>query len=136
MTYGALSSTELVIRRALQEAVDAATREIARAADRARGVLQPRRRPWPGCERFEEAATDYERALSLDPAPAASIPRSSTTSSSSCCAPGASRKDDPAGARHLERYRAILPEGRHVDDIEKWADHFKGVETVWYRDRA
>jgi len=35
----------------------------------------------------------------------------------------------------LERYRQVLPRGRHVDDIAKWADSFNGVETVWYRSR-
>jgi len=38
--------------------------------------------------------------------------------------------------RLLERYRQILPHGRHVDDIGKWRDSFNGVETVWVREKV
>ena len=36
----------------------------------------------------------------------------------------------------LERYRPMLPGGRHLGDLQKWVDHIAGIETVWYRARA
>jgi predicted component of type VI protein secretion system len=36
----------------------------------------------------------------------------------------------------LERYRRVLPAGRHVGDLKTWVDHIHGVEVVWVRETA
>ncbi len=141
MTYGAMLSSKLVTEGKFQEAIAAATDEIR---------LQPGE-PEPFFNRGQarvalgqlaEAVGDYERALTLDASDSAMDPEAvddelffalRTLASQRA----AQSKDDPrAAAAVIQRYVAILPGGRHVDDVAKWIDKFHGVEPVWYRDRA
>jgi len=137
MTYGSLFSTKMIGDGRFDEAVGAATREIEAQPSDPEAYFN-RAQALAGLERFEEAVADYQRSLSLDDRESGLDPeivddelffalRSLATS----------RKAEPAEAiRIIERYREILPEGRHLDDIDKWIDSFNGVETVWYRDRV
>lgn len=137
MTYGALFSTQLVRDGRYAEAIETATREIAAQPDEPEALFN-RGQALAGLERFEEAAADYQRALALDDSASAVDPESIDDELFFALRSAAERrKTEPADAiRTLERYRQILPHGRHVDDIAKWRDSFNGVETVWIRERA
>jgi len=137
MTYGSLFSSKMIGDGRFDEALDAATREIEAQPSDPEAYFN-RAQALAGLERFEEAVADYQRSLSLDDRESGLDPeivddelffalRSLATG----------RKAEPAEAiRTIQRYREILPEGRHLDDIAKWIDSFNGVETVWYRDRV
>ena len=137
MTYGALFSTQLVRDGRFSEAIETATREIATQPDEPEAFFN-RGQALAGLDRFEEAAADYQRALALDDSASSVDPETIDDELFFALRSAAERcKSDPAAAiAVLERYRQILPGGRHVDDIAKWRDAFNGVETVWYRDRV
>src|SRR5207247_2806223 len=88
--------------------------------------------------RFPEAAADYERALALDASASGLDPDAADDELFFALRNLAvTQKDRPAEAiATLERYRRLLPSGRHVDDIKTWVDHINGVEVVWVRETA
>jgi tetratricopeptide (TPR) repeat protein len=137
MTYGALFSTQMVRDGRYAEAIETATREIALQPDEPEAFFN-RGQALVALARFDEAVADYERALALDDSASAVDPETIDDELFFALRSAAeSRKGEPPVAiRTLERYRQILPGGRHLDDIAKWRDAFNGVETVWYRDRA
>jgi tetratricopeptide (TPR) repeat protein len=137
MTYGALFSSQMVRDGRFFEAIETATREIAQQPDEPEAFFN-RAQALAGLERFEEAAADYQRALALDDSASSVDPETIDDELFFALRSAAERRrSDPAAAIEvLERYRRILPGGRHVDDIAKWRDAFNGVETVWYRDRV
>lgn len=137
MTYGALFSTKLVADGKYDEAVTRATQEIA--SDPAEPEARfNRAQALVGLGRLEEAIADYTHALSLDSSDSSLDPAQVDDELFDALRTLAlAHKADRALAlATLERYRAIVPEGRHVGDIAKWADHVNGIETVWYRDTA
>ncbi|HET6148007.1 MAG TPA: tetratricopeptide repeat protein [Polyangia bacterium] len=137
MTYGALFSTQLVRDGRYAEAIETASREIATQPDEPEAFFN-RGQALTLLGRFDEAVADYERALTLDDSASAVDPESIDDELFFALRSAAeARKADPAEAiGTLERYRQILPHGRHVDDIAKWRDSFNGVETVWVRERV
>jgi tetratricopeptide (TPR) repeat protein len=137
MTYGALFSTQLVRDGRFSEAIETATREIAAQPDEPEAFFN-RGQALAGLDRFEEAAADYQRALALDDSASSVDPETIDDELFFALRSAAERRksDPPAAIAVLERYRQILPQGRHVEDIAKWRDAFNGVETVWYRDRV
>ena len=137
MSYGALFSSKLVLEGRFDEAVLAATSEIVIQPDEPEAYFN-RAQALAALERFDDAVADYEKALSMDDSASSVDPETIDDELFFALrSAAASQKDDPAAAaRMIERYRAILPEGRHLDDIGKWVDSFNGVETVWYRERA
>jgi tetratricopeptide (TPR) repeat protein len=137
MTYGALASTELVAECKFEEALAQAAKEIAAQPDDPEAYFN-RGQALTGLGRYPEAATDYERALSLDASASGLDPEAADDELFFALRNMAlALKDRPAEALAvLERYRRVLPEGRHVEDIKKWADHINGVEVVWVRESA
>jgi tetratricopeptide (TPR) repeat protein len=137
MTYGALFSSQLIRDGRYAEAIETATREIATQPEEPEAFFN-RGQALAGLDRFEEAAADYERALALDDSASSVDPETIDDELFFALRSAAERhKSEPSAAiRTLERYRQILPGGRHVDDIAKWRDSFNGVETVWVRERA
>jgi tetratricopeptide (TPR) repeat protein len=137
MTYGALASTELLAECKFQEALTQATQEIASQPADPEAYFN-RGQALAGLGRFTEAAADYERALSLDASASGVDPDAVDDELFFALRNTAlALKDRPAEAlAALERYRAVLPEGRHVEDIAKWANHINGVEVVWVRESA
>jgi tetratricopeptide (TPR) repeat protein len=137
MIYGALFSSKLVLEGRLDDAIAAATSEIATQPDEPEAYFN-RAQALSGLERFEEAVADYEKALSMDDSASSVDPETIDDELFFALrSAAAAHKGDAAAAIHiLERYRRILPAGRHLDDIAKWVDSFNGVETVWYRERA
>lgn len=137
MTYGALPSTELIAACQFEEAIAAASKEIATQPDEPEAFFN-RGQAHAGLGRFDQAAADYERALALDASASGVDPdaiddelffalRSIATT----------QRDRPAEAiATLERYRTLLPAGRHLDDIKTWVDHVNGIEVVWVRESA
>ena len=137
MTYGALASTELLAESKFDEAITRASAEIAAAPDDPEAYFN-RGQAHASLGHFAEAADDYERALALD-ATASGLDTDALDDElffalrniAVAC------KDRPAEAlAALERYRRLLPDGRHLGDIPKWIDHVNGVEAVWVRERA
>ena len=137
MTYGALFSTQLIRDGRFSEAIETATREIATQPDEPEAFFN-RGQALVGLDRFEEATADYQRALALDDSASSVDPETIDDELFFALRSAAERrKAEPAAAVEvIERYRKILPHGRHLDDIAKWRDAFNGVETVWYRERA
>lgn len=137
MTYGALASAELVAECKFDDAVAQASREIAAQPAEPEAWFN-RGQAHAGLGRFDEAAADYERALSLDASASGLDPEAADDELFFALRNIAlGQKDRPAEAlATLERYRAVLPEGRHLGDIKTWADHINGVEVVWVRESA
>jgi tetratricopeptide (TPR) repeat protein len=137
MTYGALASAALVAECRFDEAIAEASREI----DAQPGEPEPyfyRGQAQAALGRFDEAATDYERALALD-ASASGLDTEAADDELffALRSLALARKARPAEAlATLERYRRVLPEGRHVADLKTWTDHLNGVEVVWVRESA
>jgi tetratricopeptide (TPR) repeat protein len=137
MTYGALASTELVAECKFEEALAQADKEIAAQPSEPEAYFN-RGQALSGLARFAEAASDYERALSLDASASGLDPDAADDELFFALRNLAlTLKEQPAEAvATLERYRRVLPEGRHVDDIPKWVNHINGVEEVWVRESA
>ncbi|HVR64368.1 MAG TPA: tetratricopeptide repeat protein [Polyangia bacterium] len=137
MTYGRLLSTKLVGEGRWTEALAAATSEIAIQPAEPEAFFN-RGQAHAGLHQWEEAIDDYERALRMDASDSALDPETLDDELFFALRTWADHeKGDPArAARILGRYAAILPEGRHTDDVTKWIDKWRGVEEVWYRDRA
>jgi tetratricopeptide (TPR) repeat protein len=137
MTYGALASSELVTESRFEDAIAQATREIAAQPGEPEAYFN-RGQALAGLLRFAEAADDYERALRLDASASGLDPDAADDELFFALRSIAvTQKSDPALATAtLERYRRVLPEGRHLDDIKKWVDHVNGVEVVWVRETA
>jgi tetratricopeptide (TPR) repeat protein len=137
MTYGALASTELLADGNFHEAIARASAEIANDP----GDPEPyfnRGQAHAGLGQFEQAANDYQRALAMD-ASASGVDAEAVDDELffALRSMAVARKDRPAEAlAALDRYRQVLPEGRHLDDIKTWADHINGVEVVWVRETA
>ena len=136
MNYGALFSSKLVVEGLFSEAIETATKEITAQPDEPEAYFN-RAQALAALERFEEAVADYEKALSMDDSASSVDPETIDDEIFFALrrAADGQRSDPAAAVRTLERYRRLLPGGRHVDDIAKWADSFNGVETVWYRAR-
>jgi tetratricopeptide (TPR) repeat protein len=137
MTYGALASSVLVAESRFEEALAQASQEIAATPDEPEAYFN-RGQALAALGRFTEAADDYERALGLDASASALDPEAVDDELFFALRTIAvAQKDQPAeAAATLERYRRLLPEGRHVADIKKWVDHVNGVEVVWVRETA
>jgi tetratricopeptide (TPR) repeat protein len=137
MSYGALFSSKMVSEGRFVEAVETATREMATQPNEPEAYFN-RAQAYAALDRFEEAVADYQQALSMDASESSVDPEIMDDELFFALRSlAASRKADPQDAvRVLERYRQILPGGRHLDDIAKWKDSFNGVETVWYRERV
>jgi tetratricopeptide (TPR) repeat protein len=137
MIYGALLSSKMVSEGRFAEAVEAATSEMITQPGDPEAYFN-RAQALAGLERFEEAVKDFEKALSMDASESSVDPEIIDDELFFALRSlAASRKAAPEAAIGIiERYRQILPGGRHLDDIAKWTDSFKGVETVWYRERV
>jgi tetratricopeptide (TPR) repeat protein len=137
MTYGALASTELVAECKFEEAIARASAEIAAQPAEPEAWFN-RGQAQAGLGRFDLAAADYERALALDASASGLDPEAADDELFFALRNLAtSQKDRPAEAiATLERYRRVLPAGRHLDDIKTWVDHINGVEVVWVRESA
>lgn len=132
MGYGSLKSSALCAAGRFEEAVTAAGAEIAAMPDEPEAYFV-RGQALAGLERFAEAAEDYERALRMDDSNSAVDPEAIDDELFFALRSEAVRRADPAA---LRRYLAVLPEGRHVEDVAKWTDKLAGVEPVWVRERA
>jgi tetratricopeptide (TPR) repeat protein len=137
MTYGALASTHLVQGGRWDEAVDRATAEIAAMPDEPEAHFN-RAQALAALSRWEEAVRDYEAALRLDASSSALDPAALDDELFFALRSLAvAQKATPAAAHAtLARYRALLPEGRHIPDLATWSNHIDGTDPVWYRDRA
>jgi tetratricopeptide (TPR) repeat protein len=137
MTYGALASTSLLAECNFEEAIAQASRELSAQPGEPEAWFN-RGQALAGLGRFAEAAADYEKALSLDASASGLDPEAADDELFFALRNIAlAQKDEPATAiATLERYRKVLPEGRHLDDIQKWANHINGVEVVWVRESA
>jgi tetratricopeptide (TPR) repeat protein len=137
MTYGALASTELVAECKFEEAIARASEEIAALPGEPEAYFN-RGQAHAGLGRFDQAAADYERALALDASSSGLDPEAADDELFFALRSIAvSQKAQPAEAlATLERYRGVLPEGRHLEDIKTWTDHINGVEVVWVRETA
>jgi tetratricopeptide (TPR) repeat protein len=137
MTYGELPSAALVARGRFEEAVAAAADEL-RAAPNDPEVYFNRAQAHAGLGRLAEAVADYETALGMDAAGSA-LDSETLDDELFDALRGLAleRRGDPAAARRtLERYRELLPEGRHLPDLARWLEHLEGKEAIWRRERV
>jgi len=137
MTYGRLFSTQLVSQGEFERAIAKASEEIAAAPDEPEAYFN-RAQALTALGRLAEAAADHEAALALDCSASALDPEAVDDELFFVLRSLAvTQKDRPAEAlATLERYRRVLPQGRHVDDLKTWIDHINGAEVVWVRERA
>jgi tetratricopeptide (TPR) repeat protein len=135
MTYGALPSTALVAEGKYEEAITKATAEMTAMPDEPEARFN-RGQALAALGRLEEAVADYEATLAMDTSASALDPDVVDDELFFTLRSMAQSREGAEGLALLERYRHVLPEGRHIADIAKWADHLNGVEVVWYRDRA
>lgn len=137
MTYGRLLSTKLVGEGKFQEALAAATSEIAVQPAEPEAFFN-RGQAHAGLHQWEEAVASYERALKMDASDSAMDPETVDDELFFALRTWADQQKDDAGraAAIIGRYATILPQGRHLDDVAKWVDKWRGVEAVWYRERA
>jgi tetratricopeptide (TPR) repeat protein len=139
MSYGVLASAKLVAEGRFEEAIPRAGEEIAAMP----GEPEPhftRAQALAGLGRFTEAVADYQAALAMDASTSAMDPEAVDDELFFALRSIAQQQKDQGGVeealRTLERYREILPEGRHLADVVRWSNHVRGVEEVWYRERA
>ena len=136
MSYGRLLSTKLCGEGRFQEALAAASSEIALQPDEPEALFN-RGQAHAGLHQWAEAVADYERALAMDASDSAMDPETVDDELFFALRTWADQQKEPgAAADILGRYAAILPHGRHADDIAKWIDKWHGVETVWYREQV
>jgi tetratricopeptide (TPR) repeat protein len=137
MGYGQLRSRKLCAEGHFEEAVAAADAELAAEPDEPEAYFN-RGQALAGLDRFEEAAADYARALGMDASASALDPEAVDDELFFALRRQAERlaANRPEAVAALERYLAILPAGRHVDDVPKWIDKLSGKEAVWVRERA
>jgi tetratricopeptide (TPR) repeat protein len=131
MRYGQLRSSMLCAAGRFEEALAAASEEAATEPHDPEPLFN-RGQALAGLERFAEAAADYQRALALDPSESALDPEALDDELFFALRSEAVRQADPDV---LRRYAAILPAGRHLDDVKKWVDKLSGIEAVWVRER-
>jgi tetratricopeptide (TPR) repeat protein len=77
-------------------------------------------------ERYAEAVADFESALALDEAVGV-LDRDVVDDAYFSALLGEARGlDAAAGVGRLERYLAVLPSGRHRDDVREWSRRLRG----------
>jgi tetratricopeptide (TPR) repeat protein len=137
MSYGVLFSSKLVSRGEFDEAIVKASEEIAASPDEPEPLFN-RGQALVALGRFAEAVIDYEAALARDAtASALDLETDDDELFFALRSLAQSQKERPVEAiATIERYRAVLPAGRHLDDIKTWVDHINGVATVWVRERV
>jgi tetratricopeptide (TPR) repeat protein len=137
MSYGQLRSRKLCAEGRFDEAVAAATAELAADPGEPESLFN-RGQALAALERYEEAAADFVRALGMDASASALDPEAVDDELFFALRRQAERLsgDHVAAVTVLGRYLEVLPEGRHVDDVPKWIDKLSGKETVWFRERA
>ena len=80
-------------------------------------------------ERHEEAASDFERALTLDRSEHQLITEDVDDAYFSALASGAEkamRRSVPEALALLDRYAACMPDGRHGVDVDEWRRRVRG----------
>lgn len=124
--YGRSRASVLIDAGELAAAVQAATEELAREPgssehwwDRASALAS--------LERYDEAVADFERAKEVD-VTAAVLDDDMLDDAYFSALLGAARAlgDVAAGCARLERYRALFPAGRHVQDAADWQKRLRG----------
>jgi tetratricopeptide (TPR) repeat protein len=137
MSYGALFSSKLVAQGDYEQAITKAAEEMAANPDEPECYFN-RGQALAALERFAEAAADYEAALTMDMSASALDPETVDDELFFVLRSLAARqKERPEVAiATLERYRRVLPQGRHLEDIKTWVDHIHDVPVVWVRERA
>src|SRR5450432_3742602 len=135
MGYGQLRSRKLFTEGLYDEAITAAGAEIALEPGEPEAYFN-RGQALASLDRFGEAAADYERALGMDGSASALDPEAVDDELFFALRRQAEglASDRARAAAALGRYLAILPAGRHVDDVPKWLDKLDGKETLWIRD--
>jgi len=110
-------------------AVQAATEELGREADNSEHYWD-RATALAALERYDEAVADFERAKEVD-AQTSVLDDDMLDDAYFSALLGAARAtaaggDVAAGCTRLDRYRALFPSGRHVDDARDWQKRLRG----------
>jgi tetratricopeptide (TPR) repeat protein len=135
--YGMSFAAKLTEQGKYDEAVAEATRAIERDEEDPEPLVE-RAAALTLLERYAPAAADFERALALD-AEADVIDIDVVDDAYFSALLGAARAEPSvdAGVAQLARYRAILPEGRHLRDADEWARRLRGeLKSEFVKERA
>ena len=126
--YGMSQAATLIQAGKYQEAIEEATRAIARGEDNPEYFVE-RAHALSILERYPEAVADLEAALRLD-AEAAVLDTDRVDDDYFSALLGAAKKEAvssvEAGVTRLARYREVLPEGSHLKDAEDWRRRLRG----------
>ena len=126
--YGMSFAAELLEQGKFDEAIEAATGALKGDAENPEHFAD-RAAAYDGLERYAEAASDFERAITLNAATPV-IDRDNLDDAFFSALVAAARAEAEAsvdaGVTRLARYAKLLPQGRHVKDAEDWRKRLRG----------
>ena len=126
--YGMSQAATLIQQGKYQEAIEEATRDIAREPADPEHFVE-RAHALAILERYAEAVADLEAALKLDEE-AAVLDMDRVDDDYFSALLGVAKKEAAAsveaGVLRLARYREVLPEGGHLKDAEDWRRRLRG----------
>lgn len=126
--YGMSFAKKHIEEGEYEEAIEAATKAIA-DGDAGPEPLFDRATAYDLAERHAEAVVDFEAAVKKNLAEKELDPFALDDAffSATLAAARAEAKADLAGAlARLDRYRAVLPDGAHVEESRDWQKRLKG----------
>jgi tetratricopeptide (TPR) repeat protein len=127
--YGMTFAAKLIQEGKYAEAVEEASRAVARD-DEDPAALVDRASAYAWLERYPEAVRDLEAALALDQTAGVldlDVVDDAYFSALLGTAKAEALTSIEAAARTLERYKTILPDGRHLEDAALWPQRLRGA---------
>ena len=134
--YGRSKAAVLIEAGEFEAALQAASEEIARERDNSEHWWD-RATALASLERHDEAVADFERAKEVD-AKSAVLDDDMLDDAYFSALLGAARAtpDVSAGCAKLERYAAVFPSGRHVQDAGDWQKRLRGeLKSTFVKER-
>lgn len=126
--YGMSFAKSLIEKGDYEEAIAAATQEIEEG-NQGPEPLFDRATAAELAEKYEDAVTDFERAITVNANEKVFDPFVLDDAYFSALLAGArsaAERDVNAGVSMLERYRKVLPGGEHTSDVNDWQKRLRG----------
>jgi tetratricopeptide (TPR) repeat protein len=125
-SYGVSFASKAITAGNFPEAIAQATTAIGRDETDPEAWFE-RATAYAWMDRNLEAVSDFERAIELD-AEAGVLETDAVDDAFFSALLGAAQKEAAIvdGINHLERYAAVLPTGRHLQDAVDWARRLRG----------
>ena len=127
--YGMTFAAKLIQEGKYAEAVEEASRAVARDEEDP-AALVDRASAYAWLERYPEAVQDLEAALALDRTAGVleiDVVDDAYFSALLGAAKAEARTAMDDAVRTLGRYKSVLPDGRHLDDVALWTERLRGA---------